>query len=234
MSIFLAEEKKKREGKRGKYVLWEIIQIISNNLEPRPGSHQNFWDLQNLFHSAMPTRKQGFSDSLAGIIIRRRSCGEIRCLPWVIYHTQPLLDMSVSWPSALEMERNGLGIFFHTLTSRICHLQLGTPFHNRPTVSELESLAASLLLTWKEPLYVRLSRQEILREHNIFLYCQIWQNFRPSGILHLEYLLLLHVSSTSPWALTNLRSCSSLLASVRDQPPEIKIETLRERTNYIL
>ena len=53
MSIFLAEEKKKREGNRGKYVLLEIIQIISNNLEPRRGSHQNFWDFQNLFHSAM-------------------------------------------------------------------------------------------------------------------------------------------------------------------------------------
>ena len=155
------------------------------------------------------------------------------CHQWYMYHTQPLLDKSVSWPSAQEMERNGLGIFFHTLTSRICHLQLGTLFHNRPTVSELESLAASLLLTWKDPLYVRLSRQEILREDNIFLYCQIWQNFRPTEILHLEYLLLLHVSSTSPWALTNLRSWPSLLLSVRNQPPEIKVETLRERTNYI-
>ena len=154
-------------------------------------------------------------------------------IPWVIYHTQPLLDKSVSWPSAQEMERNGLGIFFHTLTSRICHLQLGTPFHNSPSVSELESLAASLLLTWKDPLYVRLSRQEILREHNIFFYCKTWENFRPSGILHLEYLLLLHVSSTSPWALTNLRSWPSLLPSVRNQPPEIKIETFRERTNYL-
>ena len=56
MGIFLAEEKKKREGNRGKYVLLEIIQIISNNLEPRRGSHQNFWDLQNLFHSAMPNK----------------------------------------------------------------------------------------------------------------------------------------------------------------------------------
>ena len=66
-----------------------------------------------------------------------------------------------------------------------------------------------------------------------FFIAKTWENFRPSGILHLEYLLLLHVSSTSPWALTNLRSWPSLLASVRDQPPEIKIETLRERTNYI-
>ena len=52
-----------------------------------------------------------------------------------------------------------------------------------------------------------------------FFIAKTWENFLPSGILHLEYLLLLHVSSTSPWALTNLRSWPSLLASVRDQPP---------------
>ena len=56
--------------------------------------------------------------------------------------------------------------FFRTLTSEICHLQLGTPFHKRPAVLELGSLekvasrshhlqfhhslpAASLVPTWR-------------------------------------------------------------------------------------
>ena len=92
-----------------------------------------------------------FSDFLAGIIINdvwgvvrleilTLSFGEIHRLSWVIYHTEPFLDRSMSWPSAQEIKRNGLGIFFHTLTSRICHLQLCTPFHNRPAVSEVGSL----------------------------------------------------------------------------------------------
>ena len=139
-----------------------------------------------------------FSDFLAGIIINdvwgvvrseilTLSFGEIHRLSWVIYHTQPFLDRSMSWPSAQEIKRNGLGIFFHTLTSRICHLQLCTPFHNRPAVSEVGSLekaasrshhlqfhhslpAASRSLTWKDSLYVQLSRREILQENNLFLH----------------------------------------------------------------
>ena len=139
-----------------------------------------------------------FSDFLAGIIINdvwgvvrseilTLSFGEIHRLSWVIYHTQPFLDRSMSWPSAQEIKRNGLGIFFHTLTSRIYHLQLCTPFHNRPAVSEVGSLekaasrshhlqfhhslpAASLSLTWKDSLYVQLSRREVLRENNLFLH----------------------------------------------------------------
>ena len=150
----LAEETKKREGK---YVLWEIIQIISNKLVPWPAvksakiieicknisiqrgrrtAEVFFWLSYRHYH------KWCLGSSQAEILTlwRRRSFGEIRRLSWAKYHTQPFLDKRMSWPSAQEKEQNGLGNFFRTLTSEICHLQLGTPFHKRPAVLELGSL----------------------------------------------------------------------------------------------
>ena len=162
---------------------------------PGGAASKNSRDLQKHFHSARPTRSWGFfwlscrhyhkwcsGSSQAEILTlwRRRSFGEIRRLSWAKYHTQPFLDKRMSWPSAQEKEQNGLGNFFRTLTSEICHLQLGTHFHKRPAVLELGSLekvasrshhlqfhpslpAASLVPTWRDPLYVRWSRREILR-----------------------------------------------------------------------
>ena len=69
MRIFLAEETKKREGKRGKYVLWEIIQIISNKLEPRRGSQQKLGICKNISIQRGRRAAEVFSDSLARIII---------------------------------------------------------------------------------------------------------------------------------------------------------------------
>ena len=159
-------------------------------------------------------------------------------------------EVRMSWPSAQEKEQNGLGKFFRTLTSKICHLQLGTPFHNRPAVLELGSLekvasrshhlqfhhslpAASLVPTWRDPLYVRWSRREILREHNLFLHRRnLW-----------EFSSMWDTSSWTsaaarcqwhfwPWAFTYFWSWPSLLASGRDPPPEIKIET-NKQTNQL-
>ena len=128
-----------------------------------------------------------------------------------------------------------VGKIFRTLTSKICHLQLGTPFHNRPAVLELGSLekvasrshhlqfhhslpAASLVPTWRDPLYVRWSRREILREHNLFLHRRnLW-----------EFSSMWDTSSWTsaaarcqwhfwPGALTYFWSWPSLLASGRDK-----------------
>ena len=146
MTIFLAEETKKREGKRGKYVLWEIIQIISNKLEPPRGSQQKLGICKNISIQRGRRAAEVFSDSLAGIIIndvrgvvRRKSWhydvedhfGEIRRLSWAKYHTQPFLDKRMSWPSAQEKEQNGLGTFWSetSLSEKLFLLQYNlSPF----------------------------------------------------------------------------------------------------------
>ena len=148
MRIFLAEETKKREGKRGKYVLWEIIQIISNKLEPWPAgqSAKTIGICKNISIQRGRRTAEVFSDSLAGIIIndvrevvRRKSWhydvedhfGEIRRLSWAKYHTQPFLDKRMSWPSAQGKEQNGLGTFWSetSLSEKLFLLQYNlSPF----------------------------------------------------------------------------------------------------------
>ena len=121
MRIFLAEETKKREGKRGKYVLWEIIQIISNKLEPWPAgqSAKTIGICKNISIQRGRRAAEVFSDSLAGIIINDVR-GVVRRKSWHYdvkdhlgkCHTQPFLDKRMSWPSAQEKEQNGLGTFW--------------------------------------------------------------------------------------------------------------------------
>ena len=141
MRIFLAEETKKREGKRGKYVLWEIIQIISNKLEPRRGSQQKLSGFAKTFPFSEADAQLRFfwlscrhyHNSQAEILTlwRRRSFGEIRRLSWAKYHTQPFLDKRMSWPTAQGKEQNGLGTFWSetSLSEKLFLLQYNlSPF----------------------------------------------------------------------------------------------------------